>query len=603
MRLITSAAAALAVALTVVRAADPSPTIGHTATLIDKTVFIQGGSSALNTAQNKAFSLILGTNGTLDNSTLIDHTDFSKFSARDYAGSVSTNGLMINCGSMDQAPSSGVFSCDVFNVMKYNSTPMATVPTSAVSRGGLASTVADDVAYFLGGSGPNDQGFSNKTNVLVLGTMAQLKWRVDADMLTPTRYHTANYISGVGVVVLGGQIQGGNVLSMNNAVILNAGNWSTRPIVGDPCPARFGHTAVLSEADGLLYVHGGKISTTTAPLNDIYSLDTKASTWAWKKLIVPTAEPRAFHASVLLNDGNLLHIFGQDGVGPETALNTFSTFNVKTSVWTGAFKPPAATVATESPVKNSGTCNNPSNPECDHPQGDGDGSGNSEGGAGGKKANVGLIAGVAVAVLLILLVGGFLFRRHRNGEPMPFVGSNKRSNKSDIDVSALKRHPSTHGDSGELSGGKLGRSFTIRKPPSVYVENDQELDQTHYPRYNGAQDARNNPYYGDRQYSNNHNGVIEYELSDTSGQKYGPSSVAERKKYVEQQQQEVMDKYDMFDRFDKQNAPTSPYSSQAPTLNGNPRSPTAGSARSPRTEYQQPSYGGRQQQNHKEGYY
>lgn len=83
-----------------------------------------------------------------------------------------------------------------------------------------------------------------------------------------------------------------------------------RAIVGDPCPGRFGHTAVLSEADGLLYVYGGKISTTAAALNDIYSLDTRASTWAWKKLSVSTAEPRAFHASVLLNDGNLLHIFG-----------------------------------------------------------------------------------------------------------------------------------------------------------------------------------------------------------------------------------------------------------------------------------------------------
>lgn len=227
MRLFTSAVATLAAALTVVRAANPSATIGHTAILIDKTVFIQGGSSTLNTAQNSAFSLILGSNGTLANSTLIDHTAFSQFRARDYAGSISTNGLMVNCGSMDQAPTSGAFSCDIFNVMKYNSTPMANVPTSAVSRGGLAATVADDVAYFIGGSGANET-FSKTVNVLVLGTMDQLKWRVDADMPNPTRYHTANFVSGVGVVVLGGQVQGGAVLSMNSASILNAGNWTTR---------------------------------------------------------------------------------------------------------------------------------------------------------------------------------------------------------------------------------------------------------------------------------------------------------------------------------------------------------------------------------------
>lgn len=82
-----------------------------------------------------------------------------------------------------------------------------------------------------------------------------------------------------------------------------------RAIAGDPCPGRFGHTAVLSDS-GMLYVYGGKPAAASAPLNDLFVLDTKASTWAWKKLSAPTAEPRAFHASVLLNDGNLLHIFG-----------------------------------------------------------------------------------------------------------------------------------------------------------------------------------------------------------------------------------------------------------------------------------------------------
>ncbi|KAG0037920.1 hypothetical protein BGZ82_001564 [Podila clonocystis] len=603
MRLITSAVAAFAVvALTVVRADNPKNTIGHTATLIDKTVFIQGGSSTPNTAQNSAFSLILGPNGTLKDSTLLDHTTLSQFRARDFHSSVFANGLMINCGSMDGGPSSGAFTCDIFNVMKYNSTPMTNVPTSAVSRGGAASTIANGYAYFLGGSGANDQAYSNKVNVLVLGTMEHPNWRVDTDMPTPTRYHTANYVQNVGIVVLGGQTQGGQVLGMNTASILNAGTWTQRPITGD-CPARFGHSAVLSEADGLLYIYGGKSAAAAGPLNDICSLETKAGTWAWKKIIASTAEPRAFHASVLLEDGNILHTFGQSGVGPETAVNTFSSYNIKNNAWTAAFTPPPATVITESPIKNTGPCSNPNNPECEHPKGDTSGAGAS----GAKKANVGLIAGVTVAALIVLVVGGFLFRRHRNGGSFLPLGSTKRSNKTDIDAGPLKRHHSTGGNGdGE---GKLGRSFTIRKPPSVYVENDQDLDQTHYPRYGNAQDARNNPYYGDRQYNNNNfnGGVIEYELSDTSGQKYGPSSVAERKKYVEQQQKEVLDKYDMFDRFDQQNTPSSPYS-QATTLasnnNSNPRSPKVGGARSPRTEYQQPSYGGRQQQqNQRDGYY
>lgn len=74
--------------------------------------------------------------------------------------------------------------------------------------------------------------------------------------------------------------------------------------------ARFGHSAV-EDGHGNIYIYGGQTAAGTAALNDIYLLNTTAATWAWTKInAVPTPEPRAFHASVLLNDGTILHTFG-----------------------------------------------------------------------------------------------------------------------------------------------------------------------------------------------------------------------------------------------------------------------------------------------------
>ncbi|KAF9401844.1 kelch domain-containing protein 3 [Podila epigama] len=358
MRLITSVVAAFAVcALTVVHAEQPKPMIGHTATLIDNTVFIQGGSSALNVAQNSAFSLILGKDKSIAGATLVDHTTFSKFRPRDFHVSINTNaGLMVNCGSLDNAPGpSETFTCDVFDVIQYNSTAMTSIKTSAVSRGGMASAVSENFAFFLGGSGPNDSSFSNVVNTLVLGTLDRPSWRVDTNMPTPIRFHTATYVSGTGVVVLGGQIQSGAAVPLATASVLYNGNWTTRAIAGTAPTPRFGHSAVLTET-GTLYIYGGKETTAGAALNDVFSIDTNLPAWTWTKVNVPTAEPRAFHASVILPDeaGTILHTFGQTGAGIDTAVNTFSSFNPKTNTWNPAFQPPAAVVATESPVKKSG---------------------------------------------------------------------------------------------------------------------------------------------------------------------------------------------------------------------------------------------------------
>ncbi|KAF9353886.1 hypothetical protein BGX26_008360 [Mortierella sp. AD094] len=209
-------------------------------------------------------------------------------------------------------------------------------------------------------------------------------------------------------------------------------------------------------------------------------------------------------------------------------------------------------------------------------QGNGTGSTTSQG-------NLPLIIGVTVAGVVVVAVVGLLIQRFRTRSRSNAINQARNRNKPSQTVAG---NASIGGDEERGDRAKLAKSFTIRRPPSVYVEDDQDLDQTGHPRYKSANDASNHPYYGERS-----PGLVEYELSDTSGQKYGPASIAERKRYVEQQQRKVMDEYEMFNPH-KDVPPPSPYPpsqiTSAPSYTSNPRSPTmtpSMGGRSPRVQH------------------
>ncbi|KAK3809845.1 MAG: hypothetical protein J3R72DRAFT_81139 [Linnemannia gamsii] len=304
------------------------PTVGHTATLFDKTVFIQGGYGPDGAATNAAYSLLLSANGAYAGSSMLDITTLSAFSARGYHNSVdSVGGLMINCGGFGgDSIVNGKMSCDIFNPIKYNSTRMNMSKPNVKPRGGMAVAIGGETsvsAYFMGGSATLSSSVAAEnlfsTDVSVLTLSSTLNWRVGTPMLVATRYHTATWIDSVkGIVVLGGQLQGGTAVAMNTAAIFSANVWTNRPIVGDVPPPRFGHSTVCDDS-GKIYIYGGQAGSAGIIFNDIFVLDTAAATWAWKKINVPTAEPRAFHSSVLLVDGTILHTFV---VQPRTLLWT-----------------------------------------------------------------------------------------------------------------------------------------------------------------------------------------------------------------------------------------------------------------------------------------
>ncbi|KAF9964715.1 hypothetical protein BGZ70_006048 [Mortierella alpina] len=583
MKAIFSILAAFAVIATTAHADPAKPTIGHTATLIDNTVFIQGGSQAAGQATNAAYSIILGTGtpGGYKTATFLDITKLSNFQARDFHISMKTEGgIMVNCGTLDGTTTS----CDMLHPIKYNSSVMASSSPPAV-RGGMAVGISNarQQAYIVGGGTVG----APVSDMNVMTTTSDLKWRSGTPMGTALIYHTATFVEGSvnGLVVLGGQLQNGGVVALGTASVFSSTNssWTTQPLTGTIPTGRYGHTAV-NDGNGVIYVYGGVPSPNGAPMNDVYALDT--ATWAWKRIAV-TAEARAFHASVLLPDNTILHTFGQGGPSVANALNTVALHDLKTNSWDAST--PNFVVATESPNKPPDTSNNPQDPNFKHP-GSNPGEVN---GADGKKPtnNLGMILGIVVGCLFIIVLAGlFILRRRRsqNGPRRYSVGGGAGGKLG------KNKTGDAHHKCEESDKTKLARSFTIREPADAYVRDDRDLEQSHHGgRYKSDGDSRHGnhhssgsggaPYYGDRR-SSNGGTIIEYELTDTSGQAYGPGSVAERKRYVEEQQRQFMDEYDNIYAA----GPPTPRSEQSslPQLRVD-HSPSMGSRspRTPRTNY------------------
>ncbi|KAF9352948.1 Serine/threonine-protein phosphatase bsl1 [Mortierella sp. AD094] len=516
----------------------PKVTIGHTAILANNTVFIQGGSSSLNTASGASYAILLAQDGSINNATWIDNSGISNLNPRDFSVSAAAGGKIVNCATQDGARGNSM-SCNILDTTWYNNTQLD-VPSSVPNRGGMAYTLPNSHGdiYMLGGSTGADK-LTTTSRVDVLNySGSSSKWTNITDMNTRLRYHTATWVGEPvnGIVVLGGRNEGDVPQTTTTAMVYSNGNWTTRTILGVDPGLRFGHTVVYDNK-GTLYLYGGLSNIGGIPANGLYYLNVTASNWMWTQIGV-NPEPRAYHAATLLPDNTILYTFGQSGADISTATNMYALFDINTAKWINARSPNAIYNVTHSPnytpppppvpSKNSSpsTSNNPN-----APTNSGNSTGSSGTGSSATGLNIPMIAGICggvVLLILLIILAIILIRRRNRRRP---VQNYAPGPAKDMKIMYNK------GDD-EDEKAKQAKAFMIRRPPSVYAVNEDpesEIPHPHYKsQYYGRDDGRNSP------------SIAEYELREPGGRNTlsTVSSVAERRRYVEAQQRQFMDDYE-----------------------------------------------------------
>ncbi|KAF9110837.1 Serine/threonine-protein phosphatase bsl1 [Mortierella sp. AM989] len=522
----------------------PKGTIGHTAILANNTVFIQGGSSSPNQPSGASYAILLNPDGSMrqgqTDAVWVDTTELSNLDPRDFSVSAAVNDKIVNCGTQNGARGNAM-TCNLLDTMWYNNTQMD-VSTEILNRGGMAYTLPDSKGniYMIGGSTDPNDVTTTSASVSVLNLNTPQKWSAITNMPTRLRYHTATWVGGPvnGIVVLGGRNEGDFPMTTTVASVYSKGNWTTRGIGGANPGIRYGHT-VTYDGKGTLYLYGGISTTNGPPLSDFYYLNVTANDWAWTPIPV-NPEPRAFHAATLLKDNTILFTFGQTGADASTATNMYSLYDMNTGKWIAAkvpnailrvshspnYTPPPPPV---SPSKNSSPLpsNNPNNPNnADN--------GSSGSGSGSTGLNVPMIAGICaglVILIFLVILAIILVRRRNRRRP---VRNYPPGPKKDMAIMYDKD------DEDEKS--KQAKAFMIRRPPSVYVVNEQDAEgEVPHPHYKSR-------YYGEDGGNSGRNSpsIAEYELREAGGRNTlsTVSSVAERRRYVEEQQRQFMDDYE-----------------------------------------------------------
>lgn len=175
------------------------------------------------------------------------------------------------------------------------------------------------------------------------------------------------------------------------------------------------------------------------------------------------------------------------------------------------------------PNPNDPTSNNP----VKGPNGSGSGSG-----SGSSGPNIGLIAGLCAAGVLLLFLIIILIllirRRNRRSRPIPTYHPTMMGKKD------MASPPYEEEDK-----AKQATAFMIRRPPSVYAVDDQDPDnEIPHPHYKSQ-------YYGDSASGRDSPSVAEYELHGGGRNTLSTvSSVAERRRYVEEQQRQFREGYE-----------------------------------------------------------
>ncbi|KAG0322826.1 hypothetical protein BGZ99_003138 [Dissophora globulifera] len=526
----------------------PRGVSGHTAVVANNTVFIQGGLNKDGTVSTVSYAIILDATHSLANATWQDTTTIAGFTPRDFGIAVAGSDSVVTCGTQDGA--GAAITCDQFSTYAYNLTKHNdALTTGGGNKFGMAVAVATKTgkSYITGGS--DGTNFLNTMYVMdTLNITSAPSWTAGTVMPTALKSHAATWVGGSvnGIVVVGGMVSATLPFTMNSAYIYN-GTWSTKSVdvaqMGSNF-VRYGHTAV-SDNNGNIYLFGGFNAASGVPLNDHYVLNTNNPTWAWQKF-TDGPEARGFHSATLLPDGTILYMFGQTGADKSTASTTYFTYNTGSNAWSLTTNVPTITVTTRSPnippppppvtaSPNANPSSSGNNPNAPNSSGSNGGSGSS---SSSTTLKVPVIAGIAaggVVLLFLIILLIILIRRRRNRRgAVRHYPSDPVSKKKEMKMAG----PTFDDD----EKAKNARAFMIQRPPSVYIEDDRDAESDlPHPHYKSQ-------YYGDQPPSHSgRDSVAEYELRPTAFSRNNlntlstVSSVAERRRFVEEQQRQFLE--------------------------------------------------------------
>ncbi|KAG0082766.1 hypothetical protein BGZ92_011422 [Podila epicladia] len=302
-------------------------------------------------------------------------------------------------------------------------------------QGGLDPTTGKYM--FLGGNYGVSGG--NKSNMMNIFDTRSGIFELDIAIDVPElAFLQGNVVSWIGQ----GTQQGLYVLAGESSSATGAGSTMDIPFAPNPAPANRVRACVASNDDSSsLVIFGGFKSgdTGTKALGDVYIMDSKTMTW---KVGAEMSDPVGYPACTIAS--NQLIVWGgfttSHGIPPQA--NTIRVYDLGTNKWTNSYTPstdylislgllppnkptpsPGGTNGTDGGNNGNGNGNTPD--------------GNSNNGSDKKSMTPIIIGAVVGAVVLIILVAGFILFKRRRNRKKPSI--NKTSIKVQPDYNSNMR--------------------------------------------------------------------------------------------------------------------------------------------------------------------
>ncbi|CAG8458290.1 13174_t:CDS:2 [Acaulospora colombiana] len=354
------------------RSTSVTPRWGHTATLVNNTIYFIGGKSNIDLYVTDFLALSVSTSFSISsppwiplNNTqvpfLVGHTatpgDVNNSKILIFGGSLTDPGLNFS-SIIDFIPKFYVYdppndSWLVPNLSIFSNGPSRRYQHSAVTLGvqtdskWVVGNVTDDDSengqMIIYGGYVDDTTGSPTANILEdfwgMNSVNMDTW-VGYPVLesSPGRLcqHTASVINKTKMVVLGGVREDG-LMSMATVYVYDFVKltWSNYTVTGQVPAPRRDHSAVVSGPRIIIY--GGADLNGTTIYNDAAELDT--TTWKWSAQPTINTPPGRFQHTATLIGANMIVGFGKTNVDFSTADNNIYILNVINWTWVDTYVP------------------------------------------------------------------------------------------------------------------------------------------------------------------------------------------------------------------------------------------------------------------------